>query len=164
MVKLSDFGSAFIIVVGIEGEYSDDPKDPGGKTKFGITEDVAREHGYVGEMRDLSLDFAEHIYKQSYWDVCKLDQILAWPLKLFIFDAAVNQGVQPAIKMLQQALNTEQDGVIGPTTLGLANRSTGWHASRFMAMRALRYASTKNFDRFGEGWMTRLFELRGTKV
>ena len=158
---MSDFDAAFTKIVGLEGGYSDRADDPGGKTKYGITERVARENGYVGDMRDMSPDFAEQVYRTSYWDACHLDQVMAWPLKLFVFDAAVNQGVIAAIQMLQRALDTVQDGVIGPQTIALANRSTGWHAARFMAFRAMRYTGTRNFDKFGAGWLTRIFELMG---
>ena len=39
------------------------------------------------------------------------------PLALFHFDAAVNQGVAGAARMLQQAVGAEVDGEIGPLTL-----------------------------------------------
>jgi lysozyme family protein len=152
------FEEAFKIVVASEGNYSDHAADPGGKTRYGITEAVAREHGYTGDMRALPLDVAHAIYRRSYWDACKCDK-LPWPLSLYVFDSAVNQGVNPATKMLQRALDTVQDGVIGQQTISLAARSTPWHASRFLAFRAARYAGTRNFDTFGIGWLTRLFEI-----
>ena len=158
---MSDFDAAFIKIVGLEGGYSDRADDPGGKTKYGITERVARENGYVGDMHDMSSDFAEQVYRTSYWDVCHLDQIIAWPLKLFVFDAAVNQGPTAAVRMLQQCLGVADDGVIGPQTISVANRSTGWHAARFMAFRALSYTNDRGFDANGVGWLTRIFELMG---
>lgn len=154
------FEEAFAVVVATEGNYSDDATDPGGKTKFGITETVARANSYVGEMKDFPIAQAQTIYQEDYWDACKCDK-LPWPLSLYVFDAAVNQGVQPAIKMLQRALDTVQDGVIGGQTLLLAGRSTKWHCNRFMAFRALRYMSTRNFDKYGEGWLNRLFTIAG---
>lgn len=159
---MSNFDAAFVLIFGLEGGYSDDPKDPGGKTRYGITEAVARAHGYIGAMKDLPIDLACTIYRASYWDACRCDN-LPWPLSLYVFDAAVNQGVQPAIKMLQHTLDTVQDGVIGGQTQALAANSTPWHAARFLAFRALRYVGTHNFDRYGAGWFTRLFELAKEK-
>ena len=153
-----NFDAAFIRIVGLEGGYSDHPADPGGKTRYGITEAVARAHGYTGDMRSLPLDVASEIYRADYWDACRCDS-LPWPLSLYVFDAAVNQGVQPAIKMLQRALDTLQDGHIGAQTLALAAKSTPWHAARFLAFRALRYTGTRGFNNFGAGWLTRLFEI-----
>jgi lysozyme family protein len=159
---MTNFNLAFTKIVALEGGYSDDPRDPGGKTRYGITEAVARANGYVGEMHRLPLDTAKAIYRTNYWEACRCDS-LPWPLALYVFDAAVNQGVSTAIKMLQRALDTVQDGHIGPQTLSLAAKSGEWHASRFLAIRALRYTSTKNFDVFGAGWFTRLFEIARDK-
>ncbi len=159
---MNNFDAAFIRIVGLEGGYSDDPRDPGGKTKFGITEAVARQHGYIGAMQALPLDVAGEIYRADYWDACRCDQ-LPWPLSLYVFDAAVNQGAQTAVKMLQRALDTVQDGLIGSQTLALAAKSSSWHASRFMAIRALRYIGTRGFDSYGPGWFTRLFEIAKEK-
>lgn len=148
------FDRAFKIVVGQEGGYVNDPNDPGGETKFGICK-----RDYPNEdIKNLTIGRAAEIYQANYWAPIKGDQ-LPWPLALFVFDAAVNQGVVPASRMLQRALDAVQDGVIGPRTLALAAGSTPWHAARFMAFRAMRYQNTRNFDRFGEGWLTRIFQV-----
>ena len=52
-------------VAPVEGGYADDPADLGGKTNLGITEAVARRHGYTGDMRDLTDSLAYHIYYLS---------------------------------------------------------------------------------------------------
>ncbi|MCL5060456.1 MAG: hypothetical protein M1449_08070 [Candidatus Thermoplasmatota archaeon] len=155
---MSDFNRAFAVVVEAEGGYVNDPRDPGGATRYGITEAVARANGYTGDMRHLPLDTARAIYRRDYWDACKCSD-MPWPLSLYVFDAAVNQGTLPAVTMLQRALDTVQDGTAGPVTLRLAKGSKPWHWARFMAFRAMRYQSTRNFDRFGEGWLTRIFTL-----
>jgi len=156
------FALALEIILDAEGGYSDHAADPGGKTRYGITEDVARSHGYTGDMRALPLTMAEQIYRADYWDACHCDQ-LPWPLSLYVFDAAVNQGVGAATRMLQRALDTVQDGIIGKQTQALAAKATPWNIARFMAFRALRYASTRGFDTYGAGWLTRLFEVAGHK-
>ena len=50
-----------------EGGYVDHPADRGGATRFGITEAVARAHGYRGPMRLLPRDEALAIYRRLYW-------------------------------------------------------------------------------------------------
>ena len=152
------FDRAFAIVLKEEGGYSDDPRDPGGKTRYGITESVARQHGYQGDMRNLPLDVAKSIYKRSYWDACQCDQ-LPWPLSCYVFDCAVNQGPETARRLLQATLDTVQDGQIGSATIRLAKNSNEWHWHRFMALRAMRYYGTRGFDRFGLGWLGRLFNV-----
>lgn len=155
---MTRFDDALKIVLNQEGGYSDDAHDPGGRTRYGITEAVARRHGYTGDMRALPLDLAAAIYRGDYWDACRCGD-LPWPLSLYLFDAAVNQGRTAAITLLQHALDTTQDGLIGANTLRLARASTPWHAARFLALRAARYVDTRNFERFGQGWFTRLFTL-----
>lgn len=155
---MSRFPDAMNLLLKLEGGYSDDARDPGGKTRYGITEAVARRHGYIGEMRALPLDLASEIYRADYWDACRCDD-LPWPLALYVFDAAVNQGRTAAITLLQHALDTTQDGLIGANTLRLARASTPWHAARFLALRAARYVDTRNFEHYGQGWFTRLFTV-----
>ena len=155
---MNNFDRAFEIVVASEGGYSNHAADPGGKTRYGITEAVARANGYRGDMRAFPLAHAKTIYREDYWDACHCDQ-LPWPLACYVFDAAVNQGVNAAVRMLQRALDTVQDGVIGRQTLALAAKATPWHADRYLAFRAQRYFGTRNFDSFGDGWLTRLFTL-----
>ena len=61
-----NFDEAFDRLIGHEGGYSDHPSDPGGKTQFGITEAVARAHGFTGDMRTLTRDEAKRIYRVDY--------------------------------------------------------------------------------------------------
>lgn len=160
---MTAFSRALAIILNQEGGYTDDAADPGGRTRHGITEAVARRHGYTGLMHEFPLDLASEIYRANYWDACRCDD-LPWPLALYVFDAAVNQGADSAIRMLQRALDTVQDGLIGQQTQALAKASTPWHHARFMAGRALRYQATRGFDRFGAGWFTRLFSIAAEAV
>lgn len=124
------FDDAVAELVGIEGDYSDDPADSGGATRYGITEAVARRHGYTGTMRELPPALAKDIYRKDYWDAQNLDTIamlsrrVAWEL----FDTGFNMGTSQAGEFLQMSLNAfnrqatdypdiEVDGEIGPATL-----------------------------------------------
>ena len=115
----ANFQAAIKVVLANEGGYSDTPGDHGGATDFGITEAVARAHGYQGDMQALPLPLAIAIYYASYWDA----HFDAFPSALAtkVFDTAVNAGVHRAHVLLQQALNTQgnhldTDGVLGPAT------------------------------------------------
>lgn len=124
------FDIAVADILGIEGDFSDDPADSGGKTRFGITEAVARRHGYTGSMRALPVALAKGIYRADYWDaqnlnaVAMLSRRIAWEL----FDTGVNMGTSQAGEFLQMSLNAfnrqatdypdiEVDGAIGSATL-----------------------------------------------
>ena len=156
---MSNFEQAFDAIVEIEGFFSDDSSDPGGATRFGITEAVARQHGYKGEMKDLPEAFAKNVYRAFYWDLVRGDD-LAWPLALLVFDCAVNQGPATAIGLLQRAVLVAQDGIFGPTTLAAVQRANQKAlCGTFMTERALRYVTTPGYPRYARGWFDRLFSL-----
>lgn len=124
------FDLAFARVLGLEGDFSNDPADSGGATRYGITEQVARSFGYKGDMRQLPLETAKQIYRQSYWDRLSLDAVsrLSFPVAEELFDSAVNCGQWLAGTWLQRALNVLNrqgrdyadlavDGVVGPRTV-----------------------------------------------
>jgi lysozyme family protein len=58
-----------------EGGYANHPADKGGPTYFGITEAVARAHGYAGSMRNLPREEAAAIYRRLYWLRPRFDQV-----------------------------------------------------------------------------------------
>ena len=58
-----------------EGGYVNHPADKGGPTCFGITEAVARAHGFVGSMRQLPRADAAAIYRRIYWLRPHFDEI-----------------------------------------------------------------------------------------
>jgi lysozyme family protein len=118
-------------IIKAEGGYSDDKSDLGGKTKYGITESVARANGYYGDMRDLPESFARQVYKNKYWFEPKFDKVatLSEAVAEELTDTGVNCGVSFAKPLLQEALNLLNrqqadykdlavDGNIGPATLG----------------------------------------------
>lgn len=127
---MSCFDEAFALTLNVEGDFSDHPQDRGGPTRYGITELVARAHGFESSMAALPLDVAKQIAKAQYWDLLRLDDVAAIDdvLALELFDTAYNMGVGTAGKFLQRALNVlnrgardfpdlEVDGIVGPITL-----------------------------------------------
>lgn len=113
-----------------EGGYVNDPKDPGGATKYGITEAVARGAGYKGAMQDLPLVTAQAIYKLQYWTQPRFDWVntVSPAVAEELLDTGVNCGVPFTKPLLQRALNLlnnngtlypdlETDGVYGDKTI-----------------------------------------------
>lgn len=94
-------------LIDIEGDFVDDPDDSGGATRWGVTEGVARKHGYIGSIRDLPLETAMDIAKLEYWDVMQLDKVAALSDKIAgeIFDTGYNAGTSRAVRFLQRSLN-----------------------------------------------------------
>jgi len=121
---VADFEYAFKWMLPHEGGYANNPNDKGGPTNYGITQSVARGNGYAGDMRDLPLDIAKTIYRQSYW---RYDGVTDNRIAAKAFDIGVNMGVSIGVRLLQEACNIlgEQlriDAVIGPETLEAVNR------------------------------------------
>ena len=154
-----NFDQAFDALLKHEGGYSDHAADPGGKTRYGITEAVAREVGYRGDMRELPLDLAKQIYKNRYWDAVKADQLPS-AVRYLVFDAAVNSGVGQAARWLQRAVKVKDDGVIGPMTLMAANQSNPEALARRVLAQRLRFMSgLANWPAFSRGWARRIADL-----
>jgi lysozyme family protein len=156
------FEVAFEKLLKHEGGYSDHAADPGGKTRYGITEAVAREVGYKGDMRDLPLDLAKRIYKDKYWDTVQAENLPA-DVRYPLFDAAVNSGPAQAAKWLQRACGVRDDGVIGPQTIRAANALHPEGLKRKMLAQRLRFmASLSNWPAFSRGWANRIADLMET--
>lgn len=151
-----NFDAAFNRLLGHEGEYSDHAEDPGGKTRWGVTEDVARANGYTGDMRDLPVDFAKGIYLANYWSPCRCND-LPPAIRFDVFDAAVNSGVVQAVKWLQRSIGVPADGRMGPVTLAAANgQNPDGVVRRFNGFRLMMLADTKQWPAFSRGWAKRV--------
>ena len=94
-------------IVGREGGFTDNPKDKGGPTRWGITQAVARQYGYTGDMRTLPREVAKAIYLELYYVGPKFDQVHALSPRIAeeLTDTGVNCGQAVAAKFLQRALN-----------------------------------------------------------
>lgn len=153
------FDDAFRKVLGVEGDYSDHPADPGGKTRFGVTESVARAAGYTGDMRALPVDFARSIYRRMYWESVRADD-LPPALRYAVFDAAINSGVKQSVKWLQRAVGVSDDGVVGPQTIIMARAAHPDRVMRRMLAQRLRFMTDlKTWPSFSRGWARRVAEI-----
>lgn len=160
---MSAFDYAFDLLIGNEGGYSNNPKDTGGETMWGITIGTARANGYKGSMKDLTLDFAKKIAKAEYWDKYHCD-LFDPKIAFQVFDAAYNGGFP--VKWLQKAVGVTGDGIIGPNTLAaVKNADPVAVVAKFNAYRLMYYTSLKNWDTFGKGWTLRVAHnlLEGAK-
>lgn len=131
---MSIFQEELTHVLGLEKGYSDAKNDRGGATNFGVTEAVAREHGYQGDMKDYTLADASVVY-QSIWNRLLLDPVanVTRLVASEVFDTAVNCGDGNAVMFLQRSLNAlnrqgkdypdiQVDGGMGPGTLNSLTR------------------------------------------
>jgi lysozyme family protein len=146
-----EFDKAFEVIIGHEGGYVNDPRDPGGETKYGISK---RSYPNV-DIKNLTIEQAKEIYLKDFWDKCKCSQIRG-ELRLTLFDMAVNQGTNTAIKCMQSAVNVSPDGIIGPTTLKRVNDNPIKETLLNITSERIRiYTITSNFNTYGKGWIRR---------
>ena len=154
-----NFDAAFSKLIGHEGDFSNHAADPGGATRYGVTEAVAREVGYKGDMRELSLDLAKRIYKDKYWDTIRAEE-LPPGIRYAVFDGAVNSGPGQSIKWLQRAVGTADDGILGPQTLKFANAANPDSLRmRLLAQRLRFMTKLNNWPSFSRGWASRIADL-----
>jgi lysozyme family protein len=157
-----NFLIAFEKLLKHEGGFSDHSADPGGKTRYGVTEVVAREAGYRGDMRELPLDLAQRIYKDKYWDAMQAEA-LPVDVRYIVFDGAVNSGITQSAKWLQRACGVKDDGVVGPATIRAANSLASDGLKRRILSQRLRFMATlPNWPAFGRGWVNRIADLLET--
>ena len=160
-----------------EGGFVDDPDDPGGMTKYGISKRAFPKE----DIENLTLDRATNIYRETYWEKPNMDQIPYDTLAVKAFDAGVNMGTRASGKLLQRALNDIQaspdgearqmvtvDGRIGPSTLAAIARADEQELTdAFVKRMKKRYGDIVEDNpksmKFLKGWIKRAERLPITK-
>ena len=149
-----------------EGGYVNHPADRGGATCFGITEAVARAHGYRGAMRGLPRQEATEIYRRLYWLRPRFDAVAmrSGRIAAELFDTGVNMGPAVAVTFLQRALTALNrngkdfadlvpDGRIGPRTLAALDAFLdvrGAKGGQTVLLRALEALQGERYLRLAE--------------
>ncbi len=123
-----------------EGGYVNDPSDPGGETKYGISKRAFPNL----DIKNLTEEQAILIYYDEYWLDAKVDK-LPDELHEIYFDMVVNMGKSRAIKILQESCNHKAkkqllkvDGRIGPKTIGASKKV---EQTRVQSFRVKYYAN-----------------------
>ena len=136
-----------------EGGYVNNPNDPGGETKYGISK-----RQYPGlDIKNLSLEDAKGIYRKDYWQFDEIeDQTIADKL----LDMAVNMGVGTAVRLLQSALNLPADGVFGPKTKVAVNGNPPEKTLQLLRFYAVVHyldliSKNAKLAKFKRGWLIR---------
>lgn len=150
------FQQIFDRLIGHEGGYVNDPRDPGGETNWGITKGTALANGYAGAMKAMTREQAFKIYQSAFWvryQCEKMPSAIAYQF----FDAAVNHGLGNASRMLQRAVGVADDGVIGNMTLAAVKKmAISDVIMRLNAERLEFYCKLGNFATYGKGWVRRV--------
>lgn len=186
---MRNFDYALVFTLKWEGGYVDDPDDPGGKTKYGITEETfeyAKSEGIIFKesVKDIDREDAEAIYRRLFWERLSCDKMPLW-VAVLVFDTGVNQGLYWAGLHLQRALNglkehhgrsplfnLKEDGIIGPKTLAAVNvlryqapdEIKRLFVRLYCVNRDLRYVEivfkNNRLEKFLRGWFLRTSDLQ----
>lgn len=148
------FDSSIARVLPLEGGYVNDPLDPGGETKFGISK---RSYPRV-DIKALTWEGAVDIYRTDFWLRVHAD---AMPpaLQYQALDFAVNSSPETAVRKLQAAAGVADDGHWGPVTqAAVAALSPAVLMFRFIALRLDFMRACSNWKSAGKGWAGRIAE------
>jgi len=187
---MADFTKAFNLTLGHEGGYANDSVDKGGETYKGVArvanptwggwkviDNLKKDKNNFPKNLDADSSLQSHvkqIYKQKYWDVNKLDNVVNQEIANEAFDTGVNMGIKIGAKFIQEALNllnkNQQtykdllvDGAIGNITLGILNSHSRPKAvlKAMNILQGMRYIdickSNPSQERFFAGWLNRVW-------
>lgn len=171
-----NFDPALACVLVHEGGKDDDPRDPGGRTAYGIIQRRYNQYRKAKGLppRDVWLitpDERSEIYRVYYWDVCRAADLPAG-LDYCVFDACVNSGDGQAAKWLQRAINDVRaksgqgaiavDGRIGDGTVQAANAIDDVDAviAALSTRRLAMLQNLKTWKFYGKGWSRRVAEVK----
>tara|TARA_Y100001938_G_C8058110_1_gene415647 strand:- start:469 stop:942 length:474 start_codon:yes stop_codon:yes gene_type:complete len=154
---MEEFNRAVKKVLHHEGGYVNDPSDPGGETKYGISKRAYPDLDIKGLTEQDAID----IYYKDYWIRGKCE-ILPKSIREVYFDMVVNMGKKRAVLVLQEAINHKiknnisVDGQLGPKT---ASASKNLEEYRLKSFRVKYYADLVNRKptllKYWFGWFKR---------
>lgn len=147
-----NFDVAFDRIMDHEGGYVNNPDDPGSETKWGISK---RSYPMLN-IATLSREDAKAIYLRDFWnriDASRLHDGVAFQA----FDFAVNSGIETAVRYLQRAVFTPDDGHWGPKSRAAAAAMS--ESDTIMRLNALRLrfmTYLSNWPSASRGWSRRI--------
>ena len=166
MSNPSEFAHCLPVILAAEGGKVDDPRDPGGRTNQGITQDVydafrKRRGMSTRDVYLMTSDERDSIYRSQYWNAVRGDDLRPG-VALAVFDVAVNSGPVRAIKLLQRAVGVDVDGHLGEVTMAAVKAAPDDDLvvdaicdGRLDFLRTL-----KTWKTFGKGWSRRVEQVR----
>jgi len=124
----------------LDDGYVNDPNDPGGETKYGISK---RAYPTL-DIKELSLSDALSLYYRDYWILAKS---LKFPLNLCVFDCAVNQGTKRAAQFLLAAKDDY-------------TKFNYQREQHYLAILEGKFKNNPNRERYRKSWFRRLNDLK----
>ena len=158
-------------------EFTDDPDDRGGPTRWGVTIGALSEYrraigdltpetdeGKRGAIRAVTEQDARAIYQRLYIDKPRFGDIKHPELRALVIDTGVLHGRHRAARWLQGVAGVKADGWVGDITLGAVN-GRSWRPI-YLGLLARRYSGFVAFVnvkpsqlKFLKGWVNRANEF-----
>ena len=168
-----------------EGGLSDNPRDPGGLTNYGVSLRWLRQEGLAfgdvdgdgdidaDDIRKLTPDMAAAMFKKKFWDPYGLDLLPQLTATLH-YDCTVNTGPRQATLITQRACNQmvgpygvklKVDGIFGSKTHTFLKNSSSKALAEAMLQGRIDFyrnlaQSKPNYSCFLKGWLARCADLR----
>lgn len=159
------FRYAVEVVLRHEGGYVNDPSDPGGETKYGISK---RSYPHL-DIANLTREEAIAIYRRDWWERYRMGEIEDVAIASKVLDVFVNVGPIQGATIVQRALHACGrrhviiDGIIGTQTITAINDVK----PRAMLLAAIRaeaaayyrglVAQRPELQRYEKGWLNRAY-------
>lgn len=171
---MTPFDKAFAATLKHEGGFVNDPADPGGATKYGVSLRWLRAEGIdvdgdgdtdIDDITAIDAEDAKEIYHKHWWLRFRYDELYVPEIAAKVFDLSVNMGPSEAHKVVQRASNNcgynlSVDGVLGSKSIATVNCV---YSIRMMV--AIRIEAAKFYERLVEnkpelskflnGWLNR---------
>lgn len=116
--------SVMKLIVDVEGGYVNDPDDPGGETKYGISKASYPHY----DIKNLTIPEVEITYRRDFWEHYGLSNINSQGIANKLLLALINMNPYDAITGFQEAIcylkPIKRDGVIGTETIDAVNSIT----------------------------------------
>ena len=171
---MSTFAAAWPTLLRHEGGYVNNPNDPGGATKYGISLRWLKAQGLHGDVngdlvvdiRDiqaLTPDEAATFYQVHWWDKYGYGRINDQSIATKIIDTAVNLGAPRAHRFVQEAVGVTVDGQLGPNTILAVNSypaPTLLHGIQFRqaSYYTMLVENNPRLQEFLAGWENRAYD------
>jgi lysozyme family protein len=147
---VSRFEDAIGTILKHEGGWANNPNDPGGATKYGVSLRYLKTLGHdiadidhdgdvdVDDVKNMTVQQAMDIYHTEWWNRNHYSDLSFQPVATKVFDMAVNMGSKQAHKIVQRVFNNWPyqnapllrhplvvDGILGPASIDSVNRVNG---------------------------------------
>lgn len=148
--------------------FVNDPLDHGGPTRYGVTMAVLSNYlgrqASISDVQNIEPQTVSAIYRMNYWTPIRGDKIQPQNVATALLDMAALTGCAQAVRMMQAAVGTTPDGIMGPVTLSAINLaqpqavlvSFSHKACSYFAAIALRDATQAKFL---SGWQLRAHRM-----